>query len=124
MATRVLKWSAVISGISMEALAPVETRNCWTRVGAILGAVAARVSVVLAGTSSVNAPVLSTVACSPDERMATVAPATGAPVASRTWPVTVARSFPVVGVSGALWTTRLSAQPAREVRTTANQVTR
>jgi hypothetical protein len=63
-------------------------------------AVADRVSVVFAETSSVNAPALSAVACSPDVRTVTVAPAMGAPLVSTTWPVTVARSVPMVGVSG------------------------
>ena len=48
---------------------------------------------------AVNAPALSAVACSPDVRTVTVAPATGAPLGSSTWPVTVARSFPMTGVS-------------------------
>jgi hypothetical protein len=87
----------------------------------MLGADAARVSVVFAGTSRVNAPVLSVVACSPDVRTATVAPATGAPAVSTTWPVTFARSFSTVGVSGAVWVTWFSAQPAREATTTRDQ---
>src|SRR5262249_39561348 len=105
------------------AVVPVETRNCWSRVGAMLGAVADSVRVVLAGTSRGNAPVLSTVACSPEVRTVTVAPATGAPGGSRTWPVTGARSVPVVGVSGAVWFTWLSAQPASEAITTTNGAT-
>src|SRR6185295_6557528 len=123
IATRLLKCSVVISGISTWATVPVETRNCWSRVGAMLGAVADSVSVVLAGTSRLNAPVLSTVACSPEVRTVTVAPATGAPVVSRTWPVTVARSVPVVGVSGAVWTIWFSAQPASEAITTTSEAT-
>src|ERR1700733_12852065 len=51
IATRVLKWSLVITGISTAAVAAGETRNCWRSVGAMVGAVAARVSVVFAGTS-------------------------------------------------------------------------
>src|SRR5215468_9682165 len=123
IATRLLKWSVVISGISTWAVVPVETRNCWSRVGAMLGALADSVSVVLAGTSRVKAPVLSTVVCSPEVRTVTVVPATGAPVVSRTWPVTVARSVPVVGVSGAVWVTWFSAQPASEAITTTKGAT-
>src|SRR3954469_23797249 len=124
IATRLLKWSPVMRGISTWAVVPAETRNCWSSVGAMVGAVAESVSVVLAGTSRVNAPVESTVACSPELRTVTVAPATGAPAVSRTWPETVARSLPVVGVSGAVWVTWDSAQPASEAITTANGATR
>src|SRR4051795_6474562 len=42
-ATRLLKWSLVITGISTTALASGETRNCCSSVGAMLGADAARV---------------------------------------------------------------------------------
>src|ERR1700733_842733 len=125
IATRVLKWSLVTIGSSTEALAPGETRNCWSSVGAMLGAEAARVSVVFAGTSRENAPVRSVVVCSPEVRTATVAPATGAPLVSRTWPVTVARSLATVGVSGAVWATWSSAHAASEATsTTTNPATR
>src|SRR5262245_47439813 len=87
IATRLLKWSVVTIGISTTAFASGETRNCCSNVGAMPGAVADRVSVVLAGTSRVNTPVLSDVACSPEVRTITAAPATGAPLGSRTWPV-------------------------------------
>jgi hypothetical protein len=121
--TRLLKWSLVTIGSSTIALAPGETRNCCSSVGAMFGAVADKVSVVFAGTSRVNAPVLSDVACSPEARTVTVAPATGAPLGSRTWPVTLARSLPTVGVSGAVWVTRLSAQPVTEATMMMKQET-
>src|ERR1044071_342323 len=102
MAARGLKWSVVTIGIWAAALALGETRNCWSRVGAIPGAVVGRVRVVLAGTSREKAPVESVVVWSPQVRTGTAGPATGAPLRSRTWPVTVARSLAVVGVSGAV----------------------
>src|ERR1044071_8007539 len=79
IAARVLKWSVVTMGISTAAAAPGETRNCWSRVGAMPAAVVARVRVVLAGTSRVKAPVLSVVVWSPKVRTVTAAPAAGGP---------------------------------------------
>src|SRR5215470_4200502 len=77
-----------------------DIRNCCTSVVAMLGAVAVSVSVVFAGTSRLNAPVASVVACVSIDRSATVAPTSGTPATSTTRPVTVARSVLVVGVSG------------------------
>ena len=84
----------------------------------MLGAVAASVRVVFAGTSSVNAPLLSAVACSPEDRTDTVAPATAIPRVSTIRPVTVARSLATVGVSGAVSGGASTAQPTSEATTT------
>src|ERR1041384_305523 len=117
MAASCLKWSAVTIEISMAALAEGETMSCWRRVGAMLGAEAARVSVVLAGTSREKAPEASVMACSPEARTATVAPAMATPRASTTWPETVARSLATDGVSGAASGATLSAQAVRAAAT-------
>src|ERR1041384_5596295 len=79
MAASCLKWSVVTIEISTAALAEGETMSCWRRVGAMLGAEAARGRGVLAGAAREKAPVASVMACSPEARTATVGPATGAP---------------------------------------------
>src|ERR1044071_6992356 len=60
--TRLLQWSLVTIGTSTVALIPGETMNCCNSVGAMFGAVAESVSVVFAGTSRLNAAVLSATA--------------------------------------------------------------
>src|ERR1041384_5556400 len=49
MAARRLKWSEETMAISTVALALREPMSCWRRVGAMLGAEAARVNVASAG---------------------------------------------------------------------------
>src|SRR5215470_10701104 len=56
IATRLLKCSLVTMAISTDALVPGETMSCWSREGAMVGALAASVSVVFAATSRENSP--------------------------------------------------------------------